>query len=151
MLTLYYIHVYRGLFQTKSNMWKRKFCAPKLQIVFQPKTHGTILSLYSSIIHHGTRRDIGYIQVEVALTTKGKVVNVVAKRQKTLKINQEQNSIYLCVLFLCPIVMNLLFHILYPHIRVVTNSLPPPYIFLSNSLCPPSNYVHQEHEHCHIQ
>lgn len=43
--------------------------------------------LYSSIIHHGTRRDIGYIQVEVVLTTKVKVVNVGAKRQKILKIN----------------------------------------------------------------
>jgi hypothetical protein len=54
---------------------------------FKPKRHGTILSLYSSIIHHGTRRYIGYIQVEVVLTTKGKVVNVATKRQKTLKIN----------------------------------------------------------------
>jgi len=59
---------------------------PNYRLFFYPK-HMYNFKLYSSIIHHGTRRDIGYIQVEVVLTTKVKVVNVGAKRQKILKIN----------------------------------------------------------------
>ncbi len=66
-------------------MQEENLCSQTIDC-FQPKTHGTILSLYSSIIHHGNGRDIGYIQVEVVLTTIVKVVNEGAKRQKTFKI-----------------------------------------------------------------
>jgi hypothetical protein len=53
-------------------------------IFFHPQ-HGSILGMYFYKIYHGTCRNIGYIQVGVALTTKVKIANVGGKRQRNLR------------------------------------------------------------------
>ncbi len=44
--------------------------------------HDIILGIHSNKIYHGTCRNIGYTQVGVALTTRLKIANVGAKKQR---------------------------------------------------------------------
>jgi hypothetical protein len=62
----------------------REFVLLEYMIFFHPQ-HGSILRMYFYKIYHGTCRNIGYTQVGVAFTTKVKIANVGAKRQRNLK------------------------------------------------------------------
>jgi hypothetical protein len=61
-----------------------EFLIPKYKVLFCPQ-HGIILDIYSNKVYHGTCRSIGYTQVGVALTTRVKIANACAKRQRDLK------------------------------------------------------------------
>jgi hypothetical protein len=51
-------------------------------VFFHPQQYGIILGIYSNKIYHGTYRSIGYTQVGVDLTTRVKIANACAKRQR---------------------------------------------------------------------
>jgi len=60
-----------------------EFLLPKYKVFFHSQ-HGIILGKYSNKIYHGTCRNVRYTQVSVALTTRLKIANRGARRQRDL-------------------------------------------------------------------
>jgi hypothetical protein len=54
---------------------------PKYKVFFHSQ-HGIIIGIYSNKTYHGTCRNVGYTQVGVALTTRLKIANAGAKRER---------------------------------------------------------------------
>jgi hypothetical protein len=69
-----------------------EFVLLEYKIFFHPQ-HGSILGIHSNKIYHGTRRNIGYTQVGVILTTKVKIASVGAKIQRDLSLSKINSSL----------------------------------------------------------
>lgn len=72
---------YRGLGLTTGG----EFLLPEYGLFFRPR-HGTILGFKSRIVYHGTRRNVGFTQVAVALFTKLKIMRGGLKRKSILEL-----------------------------------------------------------------
>lgn len=60
-----------------------EFILPEYGVYFQPR-HGSVMALKSNLVYHGTRKNIGFTQVGVALFTKKKLVYGGEKRKRII-------------------------------------------------------------------